>query len=441
VNNEVFESLLSRVLDRDLSLREFAELEQHLTESPESRARYIEYVDLHAVLDLELQKAPPEQLVTSTVIDAKHSIRRQKIRSRRIALLPVAAILIIGLIAMQLLRVDHREPTLIFEASPGTQFTLTHSGLNEVHPGQTLEKGSRLQLSQGTVELTFKSGVTSIAMAPADMTLYGDDTLFLKQGRAWFQVPQGAEGFNVKTRELDIVDLGTEFGVFVDADGRDEVHVFKGQVEARALRMQKESTVLSANEAGRIDAAGSLTAVKAQIDTFLTDLPLGLPDYSGPIELTEGMHTLGTGGVAYTVSASLSVTDEDLENPADLILHAADQISIVFSGAVDLTISPPNIPASDRLIWNSDEDFGTLTLSGGTQPQVHDPNQEIEIESVTQQSFRWKFRSPNESKFRTPAFQLWRVNLHGIREFTISKDATSTGRAAFDIMGMHSSTQ
>ena len=45
MNNEVFESLLSRVLDRDLSLREFAEFEQHLTESPESRARYIEYVD------------------------------------------------------------------------------------------------------------------------------------------------------------------------------------------------------------------------------------------------------------------------------------------------------------------------------------------------------------------------------------------------------------
>lgn len=278
MNDELFESYLSRSLDRDLTAQEFAELEQHLIGSPEARARYLEYVDLHTVLDLDLQQATsPVALGTSSIVDIDRIIRRQKRRSRRVAMISAAAILIIGLLIMQVFLVKEKRDSLTFQTSPGTQFTVTHSTASEAPAGMVMENGSRLQLSQGAVELTFKSGVKSIVMAPADMTLHDDDTLFLNKGTAWFQVPKGAEGFTVKTRELNIVDLGTEFGVFSHLDEHDEVHVIKGKVEVSTLRLRKETATLAAGQARRIDPIGRLTTIKTKSSRFLTSLPNSLP--------------------------------------------------------------------------------------------------------------------------------------------------------------------
>ncbi|MGB0993503.1 MAG: LamG-like jellyroll fold domain-containing protein, partial [Akkermansiaceae bacterium] len=264
---------MSRALDQDLTPGEFFEFEQHLTSSPEARARYMEYVDLHTILDLELQQREPTQLGISNVVDIKRIIRRQKRRMRRVALIAAAAILLIGLVLMQLFFAQENEPTLVFQTSPGTQYALNHNGVKNAPSGLVLEKGSRLQISQGSVELTFKSGVKSIVMAPADMTLHDDSTLFLNKGTAWFQVPKGAEGFNVKTKELDVVDLGTEFGVFAHADEHDEVHVIKGKVQVTTLRLRKESALLTAGNARRIDPVGRLSLIPLKASRFLTSLP------------------------------------------------------------------------------------------------------------------------------------------------------------------------
>ncbi|MCP5535752.1 MAG: FecR domain-containing protein [Akkermansiaceae bacterium] len=273
MNNAVFESNLSRALDRDLSPGEFADLERHLIASREARLRYMEYVDLHTVLDLELQNAAPQQPGKSKVIDVTHIDRRQKRRALRIGLLSAAAILIIGLISMHLFSVREKEPALTFQTSPGAQFALTHDGSSEAPEGLVLEKNSRLQLSHGTAELTFASGVKSIIMAPADMTLYDDDTLFLSRGTAWFQVPKGAEGFTVKTQDLNIVDLGTEFGVVAEPAAHDEVHVLKGKVAVTATRPHSEPATLEAGESRRIDPQGRLATIPSRETPFVTFLP------------------------------------------------------------------------------------------------------------------------------------------------------------------------
>ena len=299
---DVFEFYLSRVLDWDLSPEEFAELEQHLTDSPEARARYMEYADLHTVLDLELQKISPQALGKSNVLDMDRIIRRQNRRTLKIAAFSAAAILLLGLVTMRLFFVSEKEPTLVFETSPGTQFALTHSGTAEAPEGFVLEKGSRLQLSQGTVELTFASGVKSIVMAPADLTLHDDDTLFLNKGTAWFQVPQQAVGFNVKTSELDIVDLGTEFGVFAHADEHDEVHVMKGKVQVTTTRLRKESTTLLAGGARRIDPIGRLTKIAPKATAFLTKLPESLPYLYWSFDTSDGFQVTGTHPAANDIS-------------------------------------------------------------------------------------------------------------------------------------------
>jgi len=65
------------------------------------------------------------------------------------------------------------ELVLVFTTAPGTQFTLVHGGSDNAPEGMALVKGSQLQLTQGTVELTFGSGVKSIVTAPALLGLGG----------------------------------------------------------------------------------------------------------------------------------------------------------------------------------------------------------------------------------------------------------------------------
>lgn len=292
---EAFQNALSALLDNDLTPEQFTELEQYLQASQQARAQYLEYVDLHNVLDLELAPRKVIQPGTSNVVPIDRIIRRQNRRSRRMALFAAAAVLTLGLITMKLFFVDSTQPpALAFTTSPGTQFTISHTDSGEQAPANlTMAKGSRLQLSQGTVELTFGSGVKSIVMAPADLTLHDDDQLYLREGVAWFHVPEGAEGFQVNTQDLNIVDLGTKFGVIAHPDQHDEVHVLKGKVEVTSQRLRKKSATLTAGQSRQADPVGRLRSIPSTPSRFLTNLPKTLPHICWSFDQEYGFQASG----------------------------------------------------------------------------------------------------------------------------------------------------
>jgi len=284
VNRDELKNLIQSLLDGQITQPELESLERELETSEPARQLYVEFSELHSLLDQRATASP----VAQNVVPIDRIIRRQKRRTMKIAAFAAAAVVVLGLVAMQLFFVKDRPPTLAFVTSLGTQFELTHSRSNDGLEGAVLEDGSHLTLSQGAVELTFASGVKAIVMAPADLTLHDDDTLFLNQGTAWFQVPKGAEGFTVKTRDLEIVDLGTEFGVIAKPNDHDEVHVTKGKVQVTTSRVRKESTTLTASEARRIDPVGRLDTIPAIPSLFLTSLPKSLPYLHWSFDEVEG---------------------------------------------------------------------------------------------------------------------------------------------------------
>lgn len=429
MNQEEFHQALSRLADRDISPELFQKLEEHLLESEEARNDYREFMHLQSLIGLEINVHHGQQ----KVVPIERIISRQKRRTLKIAVFSAAAILILGLVTMQLFMVKERPPTLAFETAPGTQFNITHSMTGDDAPiGMTMEKGSRLMLTSGTVELSFGTGVKAIVIAPADMTLHDDNKLYLNQGTAWFQVPKGAEGFTVKTKELNIVDLGTEFGVIATPDDHDALHVFKGKVKVTALRVRKESDTLTAGQACRIDPIGRLVSVKPEIKKFLTVLPTSLPAYSGPMEFTDGTHSLGEGGVSYTVSSTSEASTIQNRAEGDMVIDAGGRVSVEFAEAVDIQISAGHIPDSQKLIWNSEGDVGDFSIDGGSLSRIHDPNKEILFEPNSGHSFRWEFIKPHDDKFHMPSLQTWRIELKGVRKFEFSKDATSEGRSSFN---------
>lgn len=277
VDFDELDELSSGWIDGLLADAEVERLQEILKQSAAHRSRFLHLVHTDT---LAAQALKSEVLLAEPLIPVDSILVEQKKKSVRVAILSAAAVILLGIMVMSFFLTPQREQgQLTFQTSQGTQYTLTHDSTHDQLPtGQMLIEGSRLQLSQGTVELTFPSGVKSLVMAPADITLRKHDLLTLDRGAAWFHVPEEAVGFAVQTKYLDVVDLGTKFGVSSQpGDALDQVHVFQGRVKVTARQGRKEETILEANQARELDPTGRLKEVDCVPSQFLTTLPDTLP--------------------------------------------------------------------------------------------------------------------------------------------------------------------
>ena len=90
-----------------------------------------------------------------------------------------------------------------------------------------------LQLESGLAEIVFYSGARLVIEGPAELELISASHAACRRGRITAEVPPPARGFRVDTPQGAVTDLGTSFGLGVEA-GRTELHVFKGSVKLRA---------------------------------------------------------------------------------------------------------------------------------------------------------------------------------------------------------------
>ncbi len=139
-----------------------------------------------------------------------------------------------------------------------------------VRVGSALKPGW-LRLDSGLVQVVFYSGARVVIEGPAELQLVSPTEAVCPTGRLLAEVPVPARGFRLKTDHLNIVDLGTAFGI--DATrGRTEVHVFKGQVALLSGEAPKQSlgegraAVAQGNNPPRLMAAN--TAAFASLFEF-----------------------------------------------------------------------------------------------------------------------------------------------------------------------------
>lgn len=286
--NQPLESRIQALFDGTITEEEFRHLEDELIANPEARKIYYQYASLQQSLEFRLSRTNTQSGVPG-LADAR--LAQQRTRSRRFAVFTAAALLIITLVTMHLVFVKQspEQPNVDFASAPGTLFTLTHRDGSQSTNNLYLEPESRLQISQGTVELKFPSGVRAIVQGPADMTLHNKGKLYMSNGTGWFHVPEKARGFTVTTRELNIIDLGTQFGVVSHPEKEDEVHVFKGKVRVEALHGVKKEIILTKNEAIHVKPYGRFTSTSSKEDIFLKTLPKTLPHMHWSFDHSEGL--------------------------------------------------------------------------------------------------------------------------------------------------------
>jgi len=98
--------------------------------------------------------------------------------------------------------------------------------------GDTIQPGE-LILAEGFLELEFYRGAQLKISGPAKINIINQEHIQLLSGKVMTDVPKVAIGFTIDTPNSEIIDLGTEIGVEVLANGQSKVHVFEGLVKAR----------------------------------------------------------------------------------------------------------------------------------------------------------------------------------------------------------------
>lgn len=193
-------------------------------------------------------------------------------------------------------------------------------------PGAFLASGS-FELEAGRITLSMVYGATVTVEGPAVFTFEGADRMALSRGRLRVHAGPGAEGFVVRTPRCAVVDLGTEFGVNVDAPGRTEVRVFDGRAEVSALDLRgdsRESALLKADDSAVVDAVTErLHRTPLDHRTFVDPSRIPLPALAIPPAYADAVRSAGPWGYwRFHGLAGGRVTNEIAGRPALLATGA-----------------------------------------------------------------------------------------------------------------------
>ena len=186
-----------------------------------------------------------------------------KIRRRRIMKLALMAAAVVALII----------GLSVLFSKAGTVVEIVRIESSGWQPAEReLAVGGRVIIEDGLVELHYRSGVTVVLNAPADFEITGANRGFLHRGRLVAEIDsEGGKGYTIDGPSGRLVDLGTAFGVSVDAAGEMEVHVLEGAVEVAPTGGGK--TLLLENQAMRLVAGGGEPLMKADESAFITQMP------------------------------------------------------------------------------------------------------------------------------------------------------------------------
>ena len=225
--DEEDEQRIDRALDGRLSPEAWQQLQADVIADPELRAAYAERAWLHGQLRAE-RHLLPKLLVDDGTRQPGAEAKTRRSRWAPMAGVAVAAALVTALLILTMTRRQPSfEPVATLIEAAGCQWE--GSDLPTAQ-GAKLGTGT-LALARGMATLEFESGATVTLEAPTTLEVLTGMRCRLVEGSVVAEVPESAHGFTINTAEIEVIDLGTRFGVTANAFGNSQVHVFDGEVE------------------------------------------------------------------------------------------------------------------------------------------------------------------------------------------------------------------
>lgn len=307
--HELHDRILA-LLDGTLNPSGIQQLDSELKASREARDLFRQLATLHSALE---EQGESKFRMGRTLIPMERLLADQRRAMARNSLVAAAVVLLVSALVLWVKMVPRVPATLgEFRVGSGAVFSVVHSENWEATTGKELGEGSRLRLSQGSIELKFVSGVRCVVEGPADLKLLADNRIRLPEGSAWFEVPPSAVGFTVETPQLTAVDLGTDFGVVAGPDQADQVHVIKGLVAVKAAGAgdDREPLLLKEGEACEVLAGGEFRKIDIRPDKFVTALPNPITFVDADISSTTG-NTVLDGPGSFGPTTTLKTDSQD----------------------------------------------------------------------------------------------------------------------------------
>jgi hypothetical protein len=121
----------------------------------------------------------------------------------------------------------------------------------------------RLEIESGRFAMEFENDVKFEITGPASCEIVSGMLVKLQSGQATADVPRWARGFTIETPDVEVIDLGTRFGVATSDAGKTDVVVFEGLVDLKSLSTNKRpfKRRLTQGEAARIDRKGEIERI------------------------------------------------------------------------------------------------------------------------------------------------------------------------------------
>ena len=130
------------------------------------------------------------------------------------------------------------------------------------------------QIEEGIIQIKYDEGVDVTIEGPAKFTILNKG-LDIVYGSLYSCISDIGHGFTVDTPNNRFVDLGTEFGVYVDQNATSELHVYTGAVQyySGIKGQAKTSKTIKANHAVQFDAvSGEKQLIPVDKEKFVRDL-------------------------------------------------------------------------------------------------------------------------------------------------------------------------
>ena len=309
--------LVVALLDDDLNNQQMQRLSDILQGDEAARSYYYQMLQLHACITWEkhrpdqqqlqaqsvLQESSPEDApapaplrpsLKSSLSDAKHASRLGKIYyffTQPTALSMTVATLVVGLIigAMAMMappfyraigRMDDSDlpkPSTLVAHVTGLHKARWPAVENQVFRDAELMSGETLEIASGLVKVRFVDGARATIEGPASLVLESSLSAELRRGVVTVRLSGDSGPFIVRTKNADIHDLGTEFGVAVSASGDGSVTVFDGSVEVRSPRGEFKPLPLVAGQTAQFGPQVDGEDVVSRVDTALHNYVLDWP--------------------------------------------------------------------------------------------------------------------------------------------------------------------
>jgi len=271
--------LVRRYLGGEASKEESLSLETMLTTDVQLRRDFLAYARVDAALSAV---ARPPLLATSPPPTYRFW--------RPLAALAAAAVVLLTGLAWYFLPVT--TPVL----GTVTQVLNAESSVDGNRPstGQMLGAG-RIALSLGAMEITLSNGVTLMLEGPGELEILTPMRAHLHSGQVVVRVPQNAIGFQLNAASVQVVDLGTEFGLKAGPGLDADLQVFEGLVEASPAQGGFTNRIVAGNAARYTAEASTPKTLVYSPSRFIRQIPVAagipLPAKMGKREFPAARHS------------------------------------------------------------------------------------------------------------------------------------------------------